>query len=226
MDYRHELKFLVSDADLALLRARICHIAMPDRHQPSESGYLITSLYFDNNQDQCAMETISGYDYRNKYRIRIYGHSDKLIKLERKSKTHGMTAKKSVPLSRDECVAMMQGQIPKLSNDYSTEKNKILCEMKLSGMRPKCIVQYQRQAFVYDVGNVRITFDQNITASKDVDAFLNERLNMVPLLKTGVHILEVKYDNLLPKYISDALEIEKLLQTSFSKYVYARNTIG
>lgn len=226
MDYRHELKFIVTDADFAHLRARISHIAKPDRHQPDKDGYLITSLYFDDFYDSCDNDTIGGYDQRHKYRIRIYGHSNGTIKLERKSKLHGMTSKKSVTISESECRQMMAGKIPKIQKEDPAVKKQILCEMKLMGMKPKCIVQYQREAFVYHVGNVRITFDKNISGSKEIAKFLNGYIPTTPLLNTGVHVLEVKYDNLLPQYLADQLEIETLRQSSFSKYGYARKQLG
>lgn len=226
MDYRHELKFLVSSATLELIRAKIKHIVAPDVHQADPDGYLITSLYFDNAYDTLLRENIGGYDRRHKFRLRIYDHGSALIKLELKSKIHGMTAKKAVSVSEEECRQMMAGEIPLLKQTDSSEKKKLLCEMKLRGMMPKCIVQYQREAFVYPLGNVRITFDKNISGSRDVEDFLENRITMTPLLNKDVHILEVKYDNFLPKYISDALEIDQLLQTSFSKYAYARETLG
>ena len=226
MDYRHELKFIVSDAVLALIEKRIAHIVKPDPHQVEEDGYLITSLYFDGFNDPLLNESIQGCDIRHKYRLRIYDHSSELIKLERKSKVHGMTAKKSITVTQSECIDMMHGHIPTLQTNDSTAKKRVLCEMKLVGFKPKCVVQYNRKAFINDVGNVRITFDQNIGGTRDVLSFFDERIQTTPLLRTGVHVLEVKYDNLLPKYISDLLEIERLQQTSFSKYVYTRNTLG
>lgn len=226
MDYRHELKFFVSDAELALIRSRIAHIARRDENQRFEDGYLITSLYFDNVQDQCYQETLGGYDDRNKFRLRHYDHDYSLIKLEQKSKLHGMTAKKSVAITQQECEEMMHGQLPCLRSGDSETKRRILCNMKLAGMRPKCIVRYSREAFVYHTGNVRITFDRNISGSSDVSDFLSPELSVMPLLETNRHILEVKFDNFLPKYIKEQLEIERLLQTSFSKYGYARTALG
>ena len=226
MDYRHELKFLVSTSELELIRARIEHIVKPDMHQTDQTGYLISSVYFDTFHDDCLNENIGGYDHRHKYRIRIYDHRSDLIKLERKSKIRGMTAKEAVTLSEMECRGMINGEIPLLQPEFSDTKKRILCEMKLGAMRPKCIVQYLREAFVHDVGNVRITFDKNISGSRAVDCFLDDSICTTPLLNKDVHVLEVKYDNLLPKYIAEALETGNLLQTSFSKYSYARKELS
>ena len=162
MKYRHELKFYASEATLELLRTRISHVVKRDEHQVDTNGYLITSLYFDDIYDHCAKETIGGYDRRHKYRLRIYGHNSDVIKLERKSKIHGMTAKTSAQVTVEECNQMMSGTIPRLCTEYSEQKNQILTEMKINGMRPKCVVQYQREAFIHQIGNVRITFDKNV----------------------------------------------------------------
>ena len=224
MKYRHELKFLVSPAQLALLKSRICHVARQDENQPSEDGYIITSLYFDDRNDKCLKETIDGYDIRQKYRIRIYGHDSSVIKLERKSKIHGMTAKVSALITEEMCRDMMQGKLPSIDKIADYGKS-ILTEMKVAGMIPKCIVQYNRKAFVYRTGNVRITFDENISGSVDIPTFLDERIPVMPLLEQGRHVLEVKYDNILPGMLAELLEIETLQQTAFSKYGYARNNI-
>lgn len=226
MDFRHELKFFVTSADLSLIRTRIQHIAKSDSHQKDHQGYTVTSLYFDNINNFCLNENIGGFDHRHKYRLRIYNHSPELIKLERKSKIHGMTSKISVNVNVEECKKMVQGTLPLLQYDYPYDKKRILCEMKLAGMYPKTIVQYNREAFLYDVGNVRITFDENISGSQKIESFLDPWISTTPLLNKGIHILEVKYDNLLPTYLYDALDIEKLMHTSFSKYAYSRRKLG
>ncbi|MBE6887827.1 MAG: polyphosphate polymerase domain-containing protein [Ruminococcaceae bacterium] len=226
MDYRHELKFIVTTADLALLRAKLSNIIKTDTNQDDEEGYIITSLYFDDVYNTCLKENINGYDKRDKYRLRLYNNSTELIKLERKSKVNGMTAKISADVNSGECAQFMDSHIPWLDKANSAVKNKLLCEMKLKGMMPKCIVQYEREAFVYRPGNVRITFDKNISGSLNTDTFMNSKILTVPLLGKDIHVLEVKYDNMLPAFIAELLETEKLQRTAFSKYAYARQTLG
>jgi len=225
MRYRRELKFLVCDADLEILRKRICHLTKPDIHQTNTNSYLITSLYFDDPNNNCHRETIDGVNFRHKYRLRLYNHNSNLVKLERKSKLHCMTSKLTVPINSDECALLMQGVLPSLQTQDSNAKKQILCDMKLAFMQPKCIVQYRREAFVYPVGNVRITFDQNLCASSDILSFTSSHFSIRPILPCGQHILEVKYDDILPGFLADALEIDQLWQTSFSKYGYARTVL-
>ena len=90
-------------------------------------------------------------------------------------------------------------------------------------MAPKVLIVYDRTAFVDPVGNVRITFDRNIRATRAWQSFLEEACpGYVSVLPKGMHLLEVKYDELLPDYLKNALELNRLTQTSFSKYYLGR----
>lgn len=71
MEYRVENKYLVTDAQLALLAGRLKPVMPQDVHQ-SGNCYEIRSLYFDDVRDRCMDENEAGYDQRRKYRIRIY----------------------------------------------------------------------------------------------------------------------------------------------------------
>lgn len=85
------------------------------------------------------------------------------------------------------------------------------------------MIEYERTAFVYPGGNVRVTFDRNIMASRACGDFFDERVSgMTPVLPEGLHVLEVKYDELLPDHIARQLEIGNLRQTAFSKYYLGR----
>ena len=99
--------------------------------------------------------------------------------------------------------------------------------MRCNRMEPKVIIAYERTAFVHPSGNVRITFDRNIMASRCVEEFLEDRVSgMTPVLPAGMHVLEVKYDEFLPDTIAQQLEIGKLRKTAFSKYYLGRLAIA
>lgn len=222
MDYRHELKFLVSDAQLQLIHYRLKLLMGQDRHQ-KESAYTVRSLYFDDFYNSCVEENESGIDRRRKYRIRIYDGNDETIKLEKKIKYRGMTKKVSREISRKDCLVYMSGRAPQLTADSTELEKELYAEMKTRGMHPVTLVEYERSAFVEPRGNVRVTFDRNISGSEAIERFLDKSVMAAPLLPKGSHVLEVKYDELLPEYIAQALEIGALQRSAFSKYYYARN---
>ena len=221
MEYRVEDKYFVTDADLILIENRIKTIMGKDEHQKGDC-YEIRSLYFDNEWNQCMDENEAGVDERKKYRIRIYEPDAKLIRLEIKEKLNGLTKKESCILSKDESLKIMNNSLP-LILDKRKPLNLLQIQMRCSNMKPKVIISYERTAYVYQTGNVRVTFDCNIAASECCNSFFNNRVdNNVPVLPKGIHILEVKYDELLPDFIASQLEIGTLRKTAFSKYYLGR----
>lgn len=224
MEYRVENKYLVSDADLAVLAGRLQIVMKQDEHQNGDC-YEIRSLYFDDLLNHCMQENDAGVDQRHKFRIRIYDSSASLIHLEIKEKIRGLTRKKACDLTKEECEEIMDGSIPFVFGDRKP-LNLLLLKMRCEKMQPKAIIAYERTAFIHPSGNVRITFDRNIMATEVLDSFFDEKLvGLVPVLPAGMHVLEVKYDEFLPDFIAEQLEIGTLNQTAFSKYYLGRMAI-
>lgn len=225
IEYRVENKYLVSDMDLVLIKHRLDSVMQQDIHQIGNS-YEIRSIYFDDEQNSCLEENDAGIDNRKKYRIRTYDPTSSPIHLEIKEKYRGLTKKTACTLTLDEynTISTMGVSMP---FDNRAPLNELLLKMRCTRMRPKVIIAYERTAFVHPTGNVRITFDRNIMASSDHDSFLDERISgLIPILPAGMHVLEVKYDELLPDIIAKQLEIGKLRQTAFSKYYLGRMAIN
>lgn len=170
MKYRHEFKFLVKDYQLDILRERLQLVMRYDSNQKDKS-YSIRSLYFDDLQNTCYHENESGIDNRSKFRLRIYDGKTDIIKLEKKSKKRNMTQKESVSISKDECIQYLRGNF--LADEI--QENMLMKELyvknRMFGMQIKTIVEYERTAFVEKIGNVRITFDRNISASDQLEFF-------------------------------------------------------
>ena len=221
MEYRVEDKYIVTDAELKLIAARLQSIMPMDSHQKG-SCYEIRSLYFDDLQDRCMDENSSGVDQRQKFRIRTYDPSSQILHLEIKGKLHGFTRKVSCNLAKEEVLQILSGDLS-VTPDQRCPLNQLKVEMRCRGMQPKAIISYERTAFVHPAGNVRITFDRNITAcSRCHDFFEPVPAGVVPVLPSGLHVLEVKYDEFLPDFIARQLEIGCLRHSSFSKYYLGR----
>ena len=217
MEYRVEKKYLVTEADLAAIAGRLKQVMLQDIHQHG-SFYNIRSIYFDDLQNHCAFENEAGLDQREKYRIRIYDGSASLIHLEIKEKIHGFTKKRACSLSQDECSQILDGNLS-LSLDERKPLNQLLLHMQCINLRPNVLISYDRTAFTYPAGNVRITFDRNIAVTNRLDTFFaSHPLSLVPVLPKGIHVLEVKYDECLPDFIAQLLELGSLQQIAFSKY--------
>ena len=87
MEYRHEIKYLISLGEAEFLATRLRLTLSQDPHAVKNGGtYFIRSLYFDTPFEKAVGEKADGVEFRDKYRIRIYDMSDKVIKFERKHK--------------------------------------------------------------------------------------------------------------------------------------------
>ena len=220
--FRHELKYVISNAEQVLLKNRIKNLLLPDKHAGQTGGYNIRSLYFDDYNNRCFYENENGTDPREKFRIRIYNHSSRRITLECKRKERGKTFKTSCPLTVEQTQTLMKGEYLRDIDSQPPLLKKLTLEMMNNGLRPVVIVEYDRIPYVYKNGNVRITFDMNISTSSDISHFLDDLIAKRPVMPLGHSLLEVKYDEYLPDFIYNNLQLRALRQTAFSKYYICR----
>lgn len=219
---RHEEKFICSQRQLELAHQRLKAVLPYDRHQEGED-YMIRSLYLDTADDRLYRESVDGVDRRRKYRIRFYNMCTDRFRLERKDTVGRMKQKYSATVAVDDVEGFVAGgRLPESGNDLIREVNTM---MMAEGLHPIAIVQYRRTAFTYPVGNVRITIDRDISCTWRTDDFLDPHALVFPVMPEGKHILEVKYDGILPGFIASVLDTGNLTQVSFSKYAYARSVI-
>ena len=133
-----------------------------------------------------------------------------------------MTHKESCPLTEMQTRMLMDGRaLPDIASQPPVLR-KLTMQMLTRRMRPVVIVEYERVPYVYELGNVRITLDLNVSSGKDVGAFLEESISKRPVMPAGRQLLEVKYDEYLPDFIYNNLQLENLQQTAFSKYYLCR----
>ena len=221
IEYRVEKKYTVSNIDLKVLESRLENIMDSDIHQIGE-GYTVRSLYFDDINNSCMESNEKGVNYRKKYRIRTYGGDNSPIKIEIKEKINGFNKKYTSIISKEEFKSILDGEI----TEFDAERpalNEFFLQMRSKNLSPAVIIEYDRTAFVCDSGNVRVTFDRNVKASRDFESFLEDEISdYVNVLPSGKQILEVKYDEFLPDIIAKQLELKKLRLTAFSKYYFGR----
>lgn len=220
--YRHELKYICNEMELSVLNARLQSFMKLDKNAEQDGIYNIRSLYFDDYYNTCFYENEAGTDPREKFRIRIYNGNTNKISLELKRKEKGKTLKRSCVLSLDQCRQLMKGIPLPSSNEYDKTLQKLNFLMKTRMMKPSIIVDYDRVPYVCKEGNVRVTLDRNISSSTYVADFLNPSIRKRPIMRAGQHILEVKFDEFIPDYIANNMELATLKQTAFSKFYLCR----
>lgn len=218
--YRHELKYVVNEMEIAILLSRLRILMKMDPNVIDDGYYNIRSLYFDDYYNNCLREIAAGTDPREKFRIRIYNANTEKISLELKRKENGKTYKQSCPITIEQCKQLMRGVPLIVSSQDHDILHKLNYLMRTRLMKPSIIVDYDRIPYICKEGNVRVTFDKNIASSKNLNDFLNPNITKRMIMPTGQQILEVKFDEFMPDYIKDNIEIATLRQTSFSKFYY------
>ncbi|NLO38770.1 MAG: polyphosphate polymerase domain-containing protein [Ruminiclostridium sp.] len=217
---RHELKHYINYADVLQLRSRLPFVAGPDKNAKAGNGYRVKSLYFDNYNDKALKEKIDGVNEREKFRLRLYNDDISFIRLEKKSKKNSLCFKHSAIITADECSALLDGDLTVLKQNENPLCQELYAKMHYQQLRAKNIVDYQREAFIYPLGNVRITLDYDIRTSNNVHNFLKPE--PIPLPISGVYILEVKYDSYLPEIIRGMVSLSSRRSAAFSKYTATR----
>lgn len=225
--FRHEEKFIITPLEAEIIKSKIALICSLDPHADVNGVYNIKSIYFDTCNDKFLNETIDGVNSRHKYRIRAYNNDFSRITLEKKFAENGLKRKESDLLSLAECRALSYEKffIPDSSNLKIV--GELQTESLLNPIVPKVMIGYKRIPYVYPMGNVRITFDSDIVASESIDSFFEETLKDYVEVLPGQVVLEVKYDEFLPRQIRTILNQTGILsQSSFSKYAMGRNKIN
>lgn len=217
---RHEWKHEISVSDMITLRHRLQAIMQPDEHA-IDGKYEIRSLYFDNLADKALREKIDGVNIREKFRIRYYNKNASFIHLEKKSKRGNLGNKESALLTKEEAQAVINGSYDWMGQHKNPLVRELYRKITMQGLRPKTIVDYTREPYIYAPGNVRVTIDYNIRSGLFHTDFLDIACPMVPVADSLI-ILEVKWDNWLPDIIRDAIQLKDCRSIAFSKYAACR----
>ncbi len=219
--YRVEDKYCCTAQDMYQLQHRLDAVLWADSNENTINGYQVISLYFDDLADSCLNAVREGSYSRLKYRIRIYNNSFDRISLEVKEKQGSRIYKKTRSITEKEMHQLIQGEC--IPSSFSLEDPAFMFNlaMQTKALRPKVIVAYERKAYIYPSGNVRITFDRNIRASSQIAAFGLKKISYDPLREQDA-VLEIKYDEFLPEFILQLLEQNSMQQTACSKYRLCR----
>ncbi|MDE7445867.1 MAG: polyphosphate polymerase domain-containing protein [Lachnospiraceae bacterium] len=220
MDYRHEWKHEINQTDLLVLRQRLRAITVPDPHA-IDGKYMIRSLYFDNAANKVLREKLDGISRREKFRIRFYNGDTSVIHLEKKSKIGGLGKKQTASLTAVQAQSIANGSLDWMSDSSEELIRELHTKMQLQGLRPKIIVDYIREPFIFGPGNVRVTLDYNIRTGFSCSDFLDPSCTTIPAGDAPI-ILEVKWDHFLPDIIHDAIQLPGRRVTAFSKYAQCR----
>ncbi len=219
MGFRHELKYIINYADYAAIRIRLNALMKRDEHVNGDGLYTVRSLYFDDCMNTAYNDKYTGILDRQKYRIRMYNYSDQVINLERKIKKDRYVSKQSAALDRVQVIEILKGNYDCLRGSGDPLHLLFYHECRSRLMRPRVIVDYEREPFIMDTGTVRITFDRNIRAGMDGWQIFTPEMATVELLDPSYLVMEVKFTEFLPTIIQCMFPRRSTEFTAISKYI-------
>lgn len=220
--FRHEIKHFINISDYFTLQSRLKHIARLDGFAGRDGTYQVRSLYFDTPENKALMDKVNGISRREKFRLRFYNNDPSLIRLEKKSKINGLCCKKKTLITQNQVEKLLRGDIDWLFSSSNALYQELYAKMKHALLRPKTVVDYSREAYIYEPGNVRITFDRHLQSGLFSRNFLDSNLPTMTMTSNGQVILEVKFDEFLPELIRDIIQTNQRRSSSISKYAACR----
>jgi len=214
--YRHEKKYFLDKVTAELLKQRVSYVLKPDNAGVA-GKYHISSLYFDDCYNTSFFEKQDGVLSRDKFRARFYNNSFNQIKLECKHKHGDMVYKDVGTISLSQYQMMCEGKYDFMKQEEASVFKKFYANHATKRMKPVVMVEYERQAYIHPAGNVRITFDTQVTASAPTIS------NTIPVIASGYTILEVKYDRFIPSFITELLSgFQMSQQLPISKFIITK----
>ena len=224
---RQELKYYINFIDYFNISSVISKIFSKDPNNDKNGAYYIRSLYFDNKSNQDYYQKIEGEEKRKKFRIRIYNFNSSPIKLEIKSKFNNYIIKKSLVISTGDANKIISGNYNNLLNYGDAVAMNVYKEFLKDFYRPVILIDYRREAYNYNLNQIRINFDSQIK-KREInlsDLFINDN-NTFPVLNNNKIIMEIKFYGCIPTWIKNLLQLPRFERCAISKYTLSRYMEG
>jgi len=234
---KYEYKYLVPKNRLSELRRYINPFLIMDgyidRGGPCDClggpfGYTVRSIYFDTPGYQFFHEKIEGIKKRKKVRIRGYNeyNHDNTVFLEIKRKNEKRIFKnRSAIKFSDLGNLLLTGNVEKyiLTNKKFEapieDAQQFLFNIQKNRLLPVVLVIYEREAFFGKLDNsVRITFDNNLRSTIYPDIHKLYKEERIKYSIPHHFVLEVKFFDGFPSWMSKIVGSMNLKLKSFSKY--------
>lgn len=215
---RYEYKYLISGYGAAQIGYRLRALMETDPHADGNGSYFVRSVYFDDRALSAYYEKLAGVAARVKFRLRFYNMDPERMVFEAKRKYASLTQKDAVPVSRADAERLLAGKPPEDRGRESPLLAEFEARRKAADWKPNVIVDYTRMAFVYPVGDVRVTLDENVCAETYRPENVYRRRGGVPVMENGEAVLEVKFSGQMPPFLAETLADVPKIHCANSKY--------
>ena len=202
---RYEKKYILTKLQASEMIAFLKGKMTLDRHHDPNNivPYKIHSIYLDDKEARIIHKSLEKPSYKEKYRLRWYEDST-MMYLEVKTKYLKRSHKKRISINQKDSQ----------QNDYHTLikdafNTSYLTSITHQPISRYCLIEYDRIAFDDEYHHLRITFDYDVSYTFD-----NVK---TALFNHETVIMEIKYDQSLPRFITHYLSKHKFYSQSLSK---------
>lgn len=223
---RYECKYLVSPMLISGIREFLQPFMKPDRFAALREDYRypICSLYLDSPDLLLYQQTVGGEKNRFKLRIRSYtDYQQAPVFFEVKHKVNNIVRKRRARVERSEALRILdRGLGAGLDRVVSADDDlaHFAGHMELCDARPVVRVRYMREAYESKGGDpVRVTLDTDLAHAVTLGSELGHRAGRWVTTPVDGVILEIKFTEMFPAWISDMVRCFGLGQRPVPKYV-------
>lgn len=220
---RKELKFLITQEQYKRLLIKIMPYMRADKN--GQDGYYnVSSLYFDNDENDIYFETKNKLKFRQKLRLRTYDDVSEYDQafFEIKQKDRGVVHKRRMVIPLNEAYRYLNEEekldLSKFNSSNPFVFKEIDAFKNMYQLKPKMIVSYDRHALHSKTDDdLRMTFDMNLLSRKH-NLQLENGAYGEHFVDPNLVILEVKVMHSVPLWLSRILQEVNCYFKSSSKY--------
>ncbi len=211
---RIEKKYLLTPAQFRLFFRALTPYMKVDRY----GLHTIQNIYYDTQDFAMIRHSLSGPVYKEKFRVRSYGTPDHASQVfaEIKKKYRGVVYKRRAALPCWQLPGFLNGCTLRDSDPQIQAEIHYLLESR--PLFPRCFIGYDRVAmYGIEDPSFRLTFDRNLRwRTEDLDLRAGSRGE--PVLDEERVVLEIKFSQSAPLWISRLLSSLNIAPAHFSKY--------
>jgi hypothetical protein len=232
---RFELKYLITESTALLVRDFVRSYLEMDEFSVGRPNYSypVHSLYLDSDDLKLYWRTINGDKNRFKLRLRYYSvNQESPVFFEIKRRMNNCILKQRGGVRQDAIGPLLTGQLPEPDHMLSQAPNHLIAVQRFCHhlwelhAKPKVHIAYEREAYVSDNDEVRVTLDRNVCAEPNLWTSIKTTMEAPARSFVGQVILELKFTNRYPDWFRDLVRTFHVMQCGAAKYVESVGGIG
>src|SRR5437762_2940278 len=232
---RFELKYLIKEQTAEKVRDFVrCYLAIDEYGvgKPNYS-YPLHSLYLDSDTLEIYWRTVNGDKNRFKLRLRYYSDNpDTPVFFEIKRRMKDVILKQRGGVRQSAVPLILSGHLPEEQHMITKDPGSLVAVQRFQELmheiqaKPKSHIFYQREAYVADNDEVRVTMDRDVYSEPNLSSTIKVKMTKPVLSYAGFVILELKFTNRFPNWFRELVRVANVMQCGAAKYLSGIQLMG